>query len=115
MRDILLDNGFSITSDSKTGSPILKFFDTHIDLGHSKLNLSGNLAAWIVNWFTLFFNVPVQVLFNEFFEPSVNLLLARLIVPKVLRNGLFEIPSKIKDYQGTLVVDLTLPQPPLFY
>ena len=59
LKDVLLDNGFSITADTKTGTPVLKFFNTHIDLGKSKLALGGNLAAWIINWFTVFFKVPV--------------------------------------------------------
>ncbi len=35
MKDVLLDNGFSIKADNDKGTPIIKFFNTHVDLGHS--------------------------------------------------------------------------------
>jgi hypothetical protein len=83
-------------------------------LGKSKVNLSGNLAAWIVNWFTNIFKIPLQVLFNEFFEPTANLFMSLIFVPYILDNGYLEIGTHTKEFAGTLVVDLTLPQQPVF-
>jgi hypothetical protein len=84
MRDILLDNGLSIKANEISGAPIISLFDTHIDLGKSDIDLSGNLAVWVINWFTSFFKLPLQIVINEFFEPVTNLVISWFIVPVLL-------------------------------
>jgi len=111
LRDVVLDNGLSITANCHTGTPAVNFFNTHIDLGKSSISMTGNLAMWIIGMFGNLFKLPLQVLVNMFFEPAVNTALNWIVIPMFLHNGLFEITTTAGKIINTpLILDLTLPE-----
>jgi len=116
MKDLLLDNGLSITANDHTGTPMINFFNTEVDLGKSSLRLSGNLALWVIGIFANMFKLPLQILINMFFQPAVNFAINWVIIPLMLHNGMFEINTYVGKIKGApLVVDLTLPEQPQFH
>ena len=115
-KNALLDNGLSLQADSHTGAPIVNFFNTEIDLGRSAVHLSGDFVIAIIGWFTNFFKLPIQVLLNQFFQPFINFAINDIIIPLFLNNGLFKINTFFgSTFQDTLVIDMTLPQAPVFH
>ena len=116
LRNVVLNNGLSITANDHTGTPSVKFFDTSIDLGKSSISMTGNLAMWLIGMFGNLFKLPLQILLNLFFEPAVNFALNEIVIPLFLHNGLFEISTTAgKIVNEPLVIDLTLPENPQFH
>ena len=110
IKDANLDNGLSLQADTHTGAPIVKFFNTHFDLGKSSVHFTGDFVVEIIGWLTNFLKVPVQILINEFFEPIVNFAINSIIIPDFLENGLLKINTMYNGHKvDTMIVDITLP------
>lgn len=52
LKNVLLNNGFTITGNPHTGAPIFNLYSTNLDLGDSYYRMSGNFIMWLVSWFT---------------------------------------------------------------
>jgi len=115
-KNVNLDNGLKIQAEPHTGTPIVNFFNTYLDLGQSYIQLSGDFVIAIIGWFANLFKDPLQVIINEFLQPIINWVINGIIIPDVLHNGLIEVPITATNGQpfDTLVIDATLPQQPAF-
>ena len=79
------------------------------------MKFSGDLAIYVIGWLTNFLKTPVQILVNQFFQPIVNVVINDIIIPDFLSNGLFHLGTVFNGKKDVLVVDLTLPQAPVFF
>lgn len=116
LKDVILDNGFTLTADPHTGAPHLNLYSTSLDLGNSYYRMSGNFIMWLISLVTDFLlKYPLQVIIDLFLQPGANFLINYIIIPDFLGNGFYEIPGfLINGKQDSLVVDFTQPQNPLF-
>lgn len=64
LKNVILDNGLSLDANTRTGSPIVNFFNTQLLLGSSSINFSGDLAIFIIGWLSNILVTPVQILIN---------------------------------------------------
>eukprot|EP00347_Sterkiella_histriomuscorum_P019513 403341346 len=116
LKDVFLENGFTITGNSHTGAPSLTLYETSLELGDSYYRMSGNFIMYLISWFTnLLLKYPLQVLIDLFLQPGVNFIINDIIIPDFLDNGLITIPGfKLGNLTDSLVVDITLPENPQF-
>lgn len=112
-RDVTLDNGLSLQADPKKGTPIVKFFNSHLGLGSSSYKLEGAFVAELVAFISNILKMPIQVFINTFFEPGANFFINNIFIPNFLQGGFLKLNTDFQGQDlGPIIIDSTLPQNP---